>query len=183
MTKNLFLIFTILTFVSCGDESDKMIYKTESGEFASKSGNFIANFPIKPSYTAIDNQIGLDKFQIHLFRSTLGRDRIFSIEFYDYPEYMIKSMTDEQLYSQAVTNYSNKMAEEFKLEYQKPIEQHRIKGQYFVLNLKQSALDKGIKGHIQGKLFRKGNRVYTVTYIGLNDRNINPFMESFRLIK
>ena len=96
---------------------------------------------------------------------------------------MIKSMTDEQLYSQGVTNYSNKVAETFKLEFQKPIEQHGIKGQYFVLNLKQSALDKGIKGHIQGKLFRKGNRVYTVTYVGLNDRNINPFMESFRLIE
>ena len=172
----------LITFISCGNENDD-IYKTKSGEFASISGNFIADFPTKPNYSSIDNQIGLDKFQLHLFRSTLGSNKIFSIEYNDYPEHMIKSMTDEQFYSQGVTNFSNKMAEAFELEFQKPIEQHGIKGQYFVLNLKQSAVNKGIKGHIEGKLFRNGNRVYTVTYIGRNDQNTDPFMNSFRLIK
>jgi len=182
MTRILLLILTILTFVSCGNENDD-IYKTKSGEFASKSGNFIADFPTKPSYSAIDNQIGLDKFQLHLIRSTLGPNKIFSIEYNDYPEHMIKSMTDEQLYSQGVTNFSNKMVEAFELEFQEPIEQHGLNGQYFVLKLKQSAIDKGIKGHIEGKLFRKGNRVYIVTYIGRNDKNTDSFMNSFRLIK
>ena len=183
MTKNLLLILTILTFLSCGNDSGKMIYKTKGGEFASQPGNFIADFPTEPKYSAIDNQIGLDKFQIHLFRSTLGPNKIFSIEYYDYPEYMTESMTDEQMYSQGVTNFSNKMAEAFKLEFQEPIEQHGLSGQYFVLNLKQHAIDKGVQGHIQGKLFRIGNRVYTVTYIGRNDKNVDTFMESFRLIK
>jgi len=172
----------LITFISCGNENDD-IYKTKSGEFASISGNFIADFPTKPNYSAIDNQIGLDKFQLHLFRSTLGSNKIFSIEYNDYPEHMIKSMTDEQIYSQGVTNFSNKIEEAFKLETQKPIEQHGLKGQYFVLTLKQSAIDKGIKGHIEGKLFRKDNRVYTVTYIGRNDKNTDSFMNSFRLIK
>lgn len=183
MTKNLLLIFTILSFLSCGNESNKMIYKTKGGEFASQPGNFIADFPTEPNYSAIDNQIGLDKFQIHLFRSTLGPNKIFSIEYLDYPEHMIKSMTDEQIYSQGVTNYSNKMTEAFKLEFQESIEQHGMNGQYFVLNLKQNAIDKGIKGHIQGKLFRNGNRVYTVTYMGQDDKNVDTFMKSFRLIK
>ena len=44
------------------------------------------------------------------------------------------------------------------------------------MNLKQNAIEKGIEGHIQGKLFRKGNRVYTVTYIGQNDKNVDSFM-------
>lgn len=183
MTRKLFLILTILTFVSCRNETNENIYKTKSGKYASKTGNFIADFPTKPNYSAIDNQIGLDKFQIHLFRSTLGPNKIFSIEYNDYPEHTIESMTDEQLYSQGVTNFSNKMAEAFKLGFQESIEQHGLQGQYFVLNLKQSAIDKGIKGHIQGKLFRKGNRVYTVTYIGQNDKNTDTFMKSFRLIK
>ncbi len=183
MTKKLLLILTILTFLSCGNESDKMIYKTKGGEFASQAGNFIADFPTKPNYSAIDNQIGLDKFQIHLFRSTLGPNKTFSVEYNDYPEHMIKSITNEQLYSQGVTNFSNRMAEAFKLEFQEPIKQHGLKGHYFVLNLNQNAIDKGIKGHIQGKLFRQGNRVYTVTYIGKNDKNTDKFMQSFRLIK
>tara|TARA_R110002124_G_scaffold84681_1_gene220269 strand:- start:14138 stop:14713 length:576 start_codon:yes stop_codon:yes gene_type:complete len=183
MTKKLLLILTILTFLSCGNESDKMIYKTKGGEFASQPGNFIADFPTKPNYSAIDNQIGLDKFQINLFSSTLGPNKRFSIEYIDYPEHMIKSISDEQFYKQGVANFTNKMAESFKLEFQESIEQHGLKGQYFVLNLNQRALNKGIKGHIQGKLFRKGNRVYTVTYLGLNDKNTDTFMKSFRLIK
>ncbi|TYB78200.1 hypothetical protein [Bizionia myxarmorum] len=183
MTRNLLLILTILTFISCGNKSNETIYKTKSGEYASKTGNFIAAFPFEPNYTAIDNQMGLDKFQIHLYRSALNQNKIFSIEYYDYPEYLSKSMTDEQLYLQGVTNFSNKMAESFKLEFQEAIEQHGLKGQYFVLNLKKNALDKGIKGHIQGKIFRKGNRIYTITYVGQDDKNVDSFMKSFRLIK
>lgn len=183
MLRKSLLIFTILTFVSCVNNANENIYKTKYGEYATKSGNFIADFPAKPSYSSIDNQIGLDKFQIHLFRSSLGSNKRFSVEYNDYPEHMIKSMTNKQLYSQTVTGFSNKMAEAFKLEFQEPIEQHGLKGHYFVLNLKQSVLDKGIRGHIQGKLFRKGNRVYTVTYVGLDDKNVDSFMKSFRLIE
>ncbi|AXP81611.1 hypothetical protein CJ739_2538 [Mariniflexile rhizosphaerae] len=182
MKRKLILIFTILTFISCGNENDD-IYKTKSGEFASKSGNFIAAFPIKPGYTAIDNQIGLDKFQIHMFRTSLGTNKVFSIEYNDYPEYMIKSMTDEQIYSQGVTNFANKMADSFRLEFQEPIEQNGLNGVHFVFGLKKHLVDKGVKGYIAGKLFRNGNRVYTVSYIGENDKHTDSFMESFRLIK
>lgn len=183
MTKQLALIIIILTFISCGNKTNKTIYKTKTGEYASKTGNFIADFPAEPNYSAIDNQIGLDKFKIHLFRLALSQNKLFSVEYYDYPKHMMKSISDEQIYSQGITNFSNKMSDTFKLEFQEPIEQHGLKGQYFVLNLNQNAIDKGIEGHIQGKLFRKGNRIYTVSYIGKEDKNIDDFMKSFRLIQ
>ncbi len=176
-----FLVF--LTILSCKNESSKIIYKTKSGEYASKPGNFIADFPTEPKHSAIDNQIGLDKFQIHLFRSTLGPNKIFSIEYVDYPKHMITSMSDEQIYNQGVTNYSNKVSESFQLESQESIEQHGLNGKYFVLRLNQGAINKGVKGYIEGKLFRKGNRVYTITYLGHNDKNTDAFMKSFRLMK
>ena len=182
LIKKISLLLIIITFLSCSNEAND-IYKTKSGEFASKMGNFIADFPTKPKYSSIDNQIGLEKFQLHLFRSTLGANKIFSIEYTDYPEHMIKSMSDEQLYAQGVANFSNKMAEAFNLDFQKSIEQHGLKGHFFVLYLKQSEIDKGINGFIQGKLFRKGNRVYTITYLGEDDKNIDAFMDSFRLIE
>ena len=182
MIKKLLLVLTILTLFSCGDENDD-IYKTKSEEFASKKGNFIADFPTKPYYSSIDNQIGLDKFQTHLIRSTLGENKVFSIEYIDYPQYMIKSTSDEQLFAQIVTNFTNKMADSFDLDFQKPIEQHGLKGQYFVLKLNQYAISKGIIGHIEGKIFRNGNRVFTVTYLGRYDKNTDPFMSSFRLLK
>ncbi len=182
MKNNLLFIFALIIFSSCGNDPNHFVYKTKSGEYASKPGNFIADFPIGPKHSAIDNQIGLDKFQMHLFRSTLGPNKNFSIEYVDYPEHMITSMTDEQIYSQGVTNYANKVSESFQLESLESIEQHGLKGQYFVLTLKQSAIDKGAKGYIEGKLFRNGNRVYTITYLGHNDNNTGAFMKSFRLI-
>ncbi len=96
---------------------------------------------------------------------------------------MITSMSDEQIFNQGVTNYSNKVSESFQLESQESIEQHGLNGKYFVLRLNQGAIDKGVKGYIEGKLFRKGNRVYTITYLGHNDKNTDAFMKSFRLMK
>ena len=182
MIKKLILLFSIIMFISCGNENDD-IYKTKSKEYASKSGNFIIKFPTKPNYSLIENQIGLDKFHINLIRSTLGINKIFSLEYTDYPEYLLKSKTDEQLFDQVIENYSNKMTESFKLKQQKPIEQHGIKGRYFVFTLKESAIDQGVFGHIEGKIFRKGLRIYTVTYLGVNDKHTDEFINSFRFLK
>jgi len=75
------------------------------------------------------------------------------------------------------------VSESFQLESQESIEQHGLNGKYFVLRLNQGAIDKGVKGYIEGKLFRKGHRVYTITYLGHNDKNTDAFMKSFRLMK
>ena len=93
---------TILAVISCGKNESDNIYKTKAGEYASKTGNFVADFPTEPKHTAIDNKIGLDKFQLHLYRSTLGPNKIFNVEYSDYPEHMIKSLPKEQLFNQVL---------------------------------------------------------------------------------
>ncbi|TKS57208.1 hypothetical protein [Mesohalobacter halotolerans] len=183
MTKKILLILITFAFISCGKNKSDDIYKTKGGEYASKVGNFVAAFPTEPSHTAIDNQIGLDKFQIHMYRSTLGSQKIFNVEYIDYPEHMIKSMSNGQLYNQGVANYANKMAESFNLQYQKPVEQHELDGQKFQLELNENAKSKGLDGFILGRLFRQGNRVYTITYIGIDDERAGSFVNSFRLLK
>ncbi|WP_424494949.1 hypothetical protein [Salinimicrobium sp. GXAS 041] len=180
MAKKLLLILIFLAFISCGKKDSHDIYQTKGGEYVSKKGNFIADFPTLPTHTAIDNQIGLDKFKIHLYRSTIGKQKIFNIKYIDYPEHMVKSLSDEQLYIQGVTNYSNKMSESFNLLYQKPIEQHGLNGRAFQLELNEIAKNKGHEGFIMGRLFRINNRVYTITYIGIDDKNAGPFIDSFR---
>ncbi len=92
-------------------------------------------------------------------------------------------MTDEQIYSHGVTIFANKMADSFKLEFQEPTMHNGLNGVHFVFGLKKHLADKGVKGFIAGKLFRNGNRFYTVTYIGENDKRTDSFMNSFRLIK
>lgn len=183
MTKKLFLLLSILSIISCGKNESDDIFKTKSGQFASRFGNFVASFPTEPHYTVIDNQVGFDKFQIHIYRSTLGPQKVFTIEYNDYPEHAIKSLSNEQIYFQGVSNFANKMSENFILQLQEPIEQHGIKGQHFQLAPKESARKKGLNGFVIGRLFREGNRVYTITYIGVNSKKITPFMDSFRLLK
>ncbi len=182
MNKTLLLILTILILISCGNSSND-IYKTKSGEYASKSGNFIVKFPTKPDLTIIDNKIGLDEFQIHLFRTALGPNKIFTVEYVDYPEYLLKSSSDEQIFTQGITNLANKMSESFELEFQESVEQHGLNGKYFVFRLNQIVIKKGTKGYLEGKIFRDKNRVYTITYFGHSDKNVDSFMESFRMIK
>tara|TARA_B100001750_G_C15227168_1_gene456267 strand:+ start:97 stop:624 length:528 start_codon:yes stop_codon:yes gene_type:complete len=174
---------TILAVISCGKNESDNIYKTKAGEYASKTGNFVADFPTEPKHTAIDNKIGLDKFQLHLYRSTLGPNKIFNVEYSDYPEHMIKSLPKEQLFNQVVMNLANRMSESFNLQYQKPIEQHGLNGQKFQLELNESAKVNSPDVFILGRVFREGNRVYTITYVGRNDKNIGSFVDSFRLLK
>ena len=182
MKRALFFLFISLQCIGCGSEGSNDIYKTSNGDYGSKKGNFIADFPTKPKLTTIDNQIGMDKFQIHLYRSTLGGQKIFNVEYYDYPENLINDISDEEFLVQGVNNFSRKVAESFDLEYQNPITQHGLKGQAFQLELNKTAKAKGLDGFIMGRLFRKGNRVYTITYIGVDDKNIDSFIDSFKLI-
>lgn len=181
MIRTIIIFLVLVTTVACGDKSND-IYKTKTGAFASQSGNFMANFPSKPSYTSIDNQIGLDKFQIHLFRSSLGKQSIFSIEFTDYPEFMIKSLTDEQLYDQGVSNFSNKVEASFDLHFQEPIVQHGLNGRAFQLEPNATVKNRGLDGFIMGRIFRQENRVYTVTYMGLDNKHVGTFLDSFKLL-
>ncbi|WP_299229137.1 hypothetical protein [uncultured Psychroserpens sp.] len=182
MIRKLQILFCTIIFISCGNETNEHIYKTKTVEYASKTGNFIAKFPTEPKYSVLERKIGIDDFEIHVFRSTLGPNKIFSLEYIDYPENMIKSLSDSEIYSQGISNYSNKIADKFNLDFQKTIEQHGLKGEYFVFSLKPSLIEKGIEGHVLGILFRKENRVYTISYMGINDDKTGTFLDSFRLI-
>jgi len=181
MNKVLLLLLITFQLISCQDTSD-MIYKTKEGAYASKQGNFIADFPVAPNYSAIDNQIGLEKFQLHLFRATLGASKFFSIEYVDYPEYMVTSMTDKELFNQAITNLSNKMSDAFVLGKKEPIDQHGLRGESFILALNENAKKQKLQGFIKGSVFRDENRFYTILYIGTSDKHVGSFLNSFRLI-
>ena len=180
--KRLLLMTLVFCCVACGSDTDKMIYATKGGEFGSQQGNFVADFPTKPKYTLLERQSGTESYEVHTFRSTLGPNKIFTLEYIDYPESTISLFTNEEIYDLSIQNYASQVIENFVLDSQKPIEQHGLKGQYFVLNLNQAALDKGIKGHIEGSIFRSGNRVYTISYTGRLDKNVDTFMESFRIL-
>ncbi|TXE17264.1 hypothetical protein ES692_09775 [Psychroserpens burtonensis] len=181
MKLKLFIVTLFLVMLSCKDDS--VVYKTTSGAYASKTGKFYAKFPTKPNLSIQDNKIGADEFEVFAYRSTLGPNKIFSIEYFDYPGEMVKAMPNEQFLDQAVTNYSYAMASNFELDFKEPVNNGDLKGVYFVLQLKENPAIKGIEGMILGEIFKIGNRVYTITYHGIPDKRVDTFIESFKIMK
>ncbi|WP_460219020.1 hypothetical protein [Psychroserpens sp. MEBiC05023] len=178
--KLLTLICLIICISSCKNDND--IYLTTSGAYASKQGKFVAKFPTEPVLSIQDNKIGVDKFQVFAYRSTLGPNKIFSVEYFDAPGEAIKAMPDKEFLEQSVSNYVYGMSSNFELDYKEPIVNGDLNGIYFVLQPKEVALSKGIKGMILGQIFKRDNRVYTNTYLGVPDERVSVFMDSFKII-
>ncbi|MFT4803038.1 MAG: hypothetical protein ACJAZK_002106 [Psychroserpens sp.] len=181
MKLKLFIVTFLLVMLSCKNDSD--VYKTTSGAYASKMGKFYAKFPTKPNLSIQDNKIGIDEFEVFAYKSTLGPNKIFSIEYFDHPGEMIKAMPNEQFLDQAVTNYSYAMASNFELDFKASVNNGDLKGIYFVFQPKENPAIKGIEGMILGEIFKIDNRVYTITYLGIPDKRIDTFIESFKIIK
>ncbi|REG82826.1 hypothetical protein C8N41_1172 [Winogradskyella sediminis] len=187
MKKNLLIILlTIFTLNSCQSQSkDKTeMYKTESGEYASESGNFIIDFPMKPKLQVIDNQIGTDKYKIYNYQAVAGQQMIYMAEYIDFPEYVMKSWDKDQAYQQILKTTEAKYGGVFKLTKQEPTEQHNLKGIYYEFSLNPDAnVPRGVKGGIKGKIFFVGNRSYQLTYLGEEQELIETYLNPFRLIK
>ncbi|GEM_PF-2186854 len=189
MKKNLLIILlAILTLNSCQSQSKEKteMYKTESGEYASESGNFIIDFPIKPRLQVIDNQMGTDKCKIYNYQAVAGQQMIYMAEYIDFPEYIMKSesWTKEQAYNQILKTLEAKYRGVFKLTKQEPTKQHNLEGIYFEYSLNPNAnVPRGVKGGIKGKIFFVGNRSYQLTYLGEEQELIDKYLNSFRLIK
>ena len=172
----------LLLCVSCFDANNSGdIYKTKSGEHASKSGKFVAKFPIKPAYSILDREFGTEVLQVHSFRTVLGPNKIFAVDYVDYPKTYIDQLSEQEVYKLIKTNYIYQSSGLFELDFEQPIEQHGLKGQYVVLRLKENRLKKNVDGHYLIQIFKRENRIYTISYLGINDSQIGEFLESFRL--
>ncbi|WP_320814041.1 hypothetical protein [Flavobacterium sp.] len=177
--KKIILVVFFLGQLTISCESD--VYKTKSGEYASVEGNFIAKFPNEPSLNIIDNKVGLQEYKIHHYGTSITPKKIFSLEYIDYPTNEINGYTDSELHTKTIENILFKLQNKFKLEYQEDIIQHGLKGKFFILEFKNET-DREF-GFVMGKLFRVKNRIYSVLYTGKNEKSVDPFMKSFRLLK
>lgn len=183
MIKKLILIGCCIFFiVSCGNNAND-IYKTQGGEYASQKGNFIIKFPVKPNYGVINNQIGLEKFKLNLFTIALGANKTFSLEYVDYPKGLFNNKSNNRIFNETISGLKNRMGDIFYIESNDDIIQHGIAGRKFILTFKEDYLKKGARGHIEGRLFKINNRIYILLFKGLNNDHVQPFMDSFRLLK
>lgn len=187
MKRNLLVILlTIFTLNSCQSQlKDKTeMYKTESGEYVSESGNFIIDFPMKPTLRVIDNQIGMDKYKIYNYQAVAGQQMIYMAEYIDFPKYVMESWDKDQAYDQILKTLEAKYGGVFKLTKKESTEQHSLNGIYFEYSLNpETNVPRGVKGGIKGKIFLIGNRSYQLTYLGEEQELIDKYLNSFRLIK
>jgi len=183
MIKYSLIFLLVITLISCDKKDNDIIYKTKGGDYASKVGNFIANFPTEPDYTKFDRRVMIDTFEINLYRSALSAKRVFNIEYTDYPENTFEKTSNEDVYDEALSNYVRTMSESFTLQHQEVIEQHGLDGIAFQLNTKGKLKKQVTSDYVLGRIFRVGNRVYTITYVGENYKNAATFVNSFRTLK
>jgi hypothetical protein len=186
--KKIILLLTILTLNLCQSQTKGKteMYKTESGEYASESGNFIIKFPMQPTLTvrAIDNQIGMGTYKIYYYQANAGQQMIYGAEYIDFPESVIKAMGEEKAYNQILKTLKAKYGEAFILTKEEPTETHNLKGHYFEFSLNPEAnIPDGVEGAVKGKIIFIKNRAYTITYLGKNQELVEPYFNSFRLIK
>ncbi|HAT66638.1 MAG TPA: hypothetical protein DCS66_18935 [Flavobacteriaceae bacterium] len=169
-----FFLFVVL--VSCNEGSED-IYRTTSGEYASKKAGFVAKFPGEPSLSVIENKLGYEKFDILLYSLTLGNYKIYRVEYLDYPESLIKNKTSEELLNEGFENLKNSISDDFDLDFKEPVEIGEDKGIYFVFTPKEE-----VPALFLGKIFVKNKKHYTVSYLGKTDGNVDAFMKSFRFL-
>jgi hypothetical protein len=179
MKIKLWVLLCLIATTSCKNDSD--IYETTSGAYASKKGKFVAKFPTEPLLSVVENKIGVNEFEVFSYRSTLGVNKIFSVDYYDYPGDMMSAIPDDEFFEQTVSNYVYTMSSNFELDFKEPVEKGNLKGMYFVLQSKEDAAIKGINGMILGEVFKKDNRVYTIIYMGIPDEKVDVFVDSFRI--
>ena len=172
--KKLFLL-TIILFFSCNNQNENDIYKTKSGEYGSKVGNFVIKFISEPNFSIVNNE---NTAPIYRYRATLGVNKIFTLEYFDYADDVLNQVGIEAVYNQIINNVISNFGDNVVDKNVSIVNQHGLEGKHFVVYFKDE-----VKGYVDGKIFLNGNRVYIITYMGKHDKNIDPFMKSFRLIK
>lgn len=62
------VLLMLVGLLGCQSEKPD-IYKTKQGNFASKEGKFVAEFPKEPTVTVQENKIGHETINVYLFES------------------------------------------------------------------------------------------------------------------
>lgn len=81
-----FLSLVLLMFIGCDEQPKNDIFKTTDGEYASRMGKFVAQYPSKPFHHIYRKKLPENEdqyYEIHSIRSTFGDKRIFNVEYID----------------------------------------------------------------------------------------------------
>lgn len=176
-----FFTFSIFFIIACSSNPNNDIYKTKAGEYISKTGRFSIKFPKKPKFNVTDKKIGEDKFVIYSYKTTIDNDKIFSLEYVDFPEHIIKSRTDDALYTQVISNMVSNMPADFELKLIFDTEQDSLKAKYFAFEKNEENRDED--PYAEGMVLRKNNRIYTIMYLGAFDEKVNEFIKKFHILE
>lgn len=176
-----FLVFLLCISLASCSQKENDIYLTKGGDYLSKEGRFAASFPVKPVYSKLNREVESLPFNVHLHRAVLSANRIFDLEYIDLEGHNLNFSNDELLNSVAqhiIEDFSGKfMLVENKAFTFKAMEARKIR-----LETNKQMKEKGSDYFIKVHLLIHENRLYALKYAGIDDKRIDVFFSSFRIV-
>jgi len=181
------ILLCVFLFFSCNSEKTskaEMYYVEETGEFANDIGLFRIKFPLSPKMEIIKNKVGDLKYNVFQYKAMTGRQKIYLAQFSDLPEVAVKSVGKENFYNTAINSFQHSFDRSFQLEKKEEIKIGAYSGYEFVLREKGYTNNVHNKEQIlKGRIFFRANRIFSIIYLGEEQKEMDTFLESFRFMK
>ncbi|MEQ9217444.1 MAG: hypothetical protein RLO17_05345 [Cyclobacteriaceae bacterium] len=181
--KQIFLVTSLLTLsISCsGDKAD--IYKTKSGLYGSRAGEFLIKFLGEPESNSLHYQAGQLEYDEFIFQYKVGTDRIYHVSYLDYPPELIRAWDVDQLFDQSIKNLTSGISDFKILERTENLDKDYDKSVTYIL----SSITPGNNTFMKAKLIMNGLRIYFVYFASQRNmpdsEQIDEFIDSFRIHK
>ena len=111
MKQILYTLSLVLLLTSCSSGETKDIYKTKSGLYGSRNGEFLIQFPGEPQFTTQHYQAGPIEYDENVFQYKVGTDRVYHVSYLDYPPQLLKAWDIDQLFDQSIKNFTSTISD------------------------------------------------------------------------
>lgn len=180
MLKHTLALLIIVLFTSCGGSDLPDVVKFKSGLYGSRTGEFVARFPDKPSVSSRHYQLGAtNEFDEFVFQYRVGLEHRYVVSYVDFPEELIKAWDTEQLFDQTIQNISAQV-DDFRITERQV---NNMKG--YEKSITYALFSSTPGAMMKARLLKRGNRIYYLYFACSrrqpNTEDIDAFLDSFQL--
>lgn len=176
-----FLVFLLCISLASCSQKENDIYLTKGGDYLSKEGRFAASFPVKPVYSKLNREVDNHVVNVHLHRAILSSNRIFDLEYINLEDVSL-GFSDKELLASLAETIAEDFTGEFVLAENEAFSFKEMNAHKIRLETNKQMKEKGSDYFIKVHLLIHENRLYALKYAGIDDKRIDVFFSSFRIV-
>lgn len=176
-----FLVFLLCISLASCSQKENDIYLTKGGEYASKEGKFVVSFPVQPIYSKLKREVDDHEVNVHLHRAVLSFNRIFDLEYINLEDVSL-SFSEKELLTSLAGTVAEDFSGEFVLTENEALSFKEMNARKIRLETNKQMKEKGSDYFIKVHLLIHENRLYALKYAGIDDKRIDVFFSSFRIV-